>query len=100
MMEKKQGCPVFEAPPLFLATISKVFERVWSMEGEGGGVRGGGGGKPVEEEFVGVADLSCDLAVHVLCKAVILSYAVLCYALLCLSYKECICYILGLDCTP
>ena len=37
--------------------------------------------KPVEEEFVGVADLSCDLAMHVLCKAAMLSYSMLCTAI-------------------
>ena len=35
MKEKKQGCPAFEAPFPFFATIFKVFERVWSMEGGG-----------------------------------------------------------------
>ena len=70
---------------------------------EGGGAcacKRTGRGKPVEEEFVGVADLSCHLAMHVPCYAAMLSYAVLCYELLCLSCKECMCYILGLDCTP
>ena len=37
--------------------------------------------KPVEEEFVGVADLSCDQAMHVLCYAAMLSYPMLCYAM-------------------
>ena len=111
MLEKKQGCLLsFEAPFLFFnivfISIFKVF-KLWSMEGGGlAHVIGREGGKPVEEEFVGVADLSCDLAMHVLCYAAMLlcchmlCYAMLCYALLCLSCKECMCYILGLDCTP